>query len=111
MKKYVILGHCNTALCMLLEAIQKSNKVEETTIQIVHCDEDMYDMYYGVPYVPFKYNYLKEIPIAEFQPLSLMNGVILIAAMDSNRRSAIFNLFKDQYQIKDNSPNSLANQK
>ena len=100
MKKYIILGHCNNALSMILESIQKlNNKEDEINVNIIHNENDIYDLYYGNPYKPFKRINIKNTPADDFQPLSLMNSTILIASMDTDKRIEIFNYFRTKYNI------------
>jgi len=99
MKKYIILGHCNIALSMILESIQRLNKEESSSISIINNEDDVFDLYYGNSYKPYKNMNINEIEVKNFQPLSIMNASVLIAAMDTERRQQVFNFYSENCHI------------
>ena len=83
---------------MLLETISKVNK-EDYIVYIVYYDEDMVDLYYGNPYRPFNSMDIREIAAKDFEPLRITNSVLLIAAVDTERRRETHKFFSDNFEI------------
>lgn len=100
MKKYVIFGHCNSALSLILESIYKLNKEDNINIYITYFESDIYDVFYGNPYKPFKNIKIIETSIEHFQPDILENSNLLIASMDSKKRMEIYNYCYNTLKIK-----------
>lgn len=100
MKKYVIFGHCNSALSLLLESIYKLNKEENIHIYIVYFESDIYDVFYGLTYKPFKNIKTTEMSINDFKLDFLQNANVLIAAMDSDKRIEAYNYCYNNFKIK-----------
>lgn len=99
MHKYVILGHCNNALSMILETIATTiGPSLRSEIVIVDSPDDLYDKSYGHPFLITRtLMSIKEISFIEWRDFHKLDSeiVYVLADMDHERRENKVRFFHD----------------
>lgn len=88
MTKYEIIGHCSSALCIILDTIKFIEKNKDMFITIVSaCNDDFLSKSSNVPFNPWLT--IEEITTETWKPE--LESFRIIAAMDNETRREIFN--------------------
>ena len=86
--KYEIIGHCNSALCIILDAVKFIEKNNDISITIVSaCNDDFLSKASNILFNPWLT--IEEITTETWKPE--LESFRIIAAMDNETRREIFN--------------------